>query len=169
MPFTPLHLGPSIAMGLPLRRWLHLPTLLVASVAPDIEPFLVILLGLNYPLHGYLHTFLAAIPYGVLIGYAMSLLERPLSPLYRSLLLEDRVSESSFLLAGVIGTLSHVLLDSPLYGDIRPFYPIEENPLYNPSLPIHEFCVLTLLIGALMYLIILMRASIHRASNSRDA
>ncbi|WP_185836490.1 metal-dependent hydrolase [Candidatus Korarchaeum cryptofilum] len=148
---------------------MHLPTLLVASVAPDIEPFLVILLGLNYPLHGYLHTFLAAIPYGVLIGYAMSLLERPLSPLYRSLLLEDRVSESSFLLAGVIGTLSHVLLDSPLYGDIRPFYPIEENPLYNPSLPIHEFCVLTLLIGALMYLIILMRASIHRASNSRDA
>ncbi|MCC6029559.1 MAG: metal-dependent hydrolase [Candidatus Korarchaeum sp.] len=146
-----------------------MPTLLVASVAPDIEPFLVILLGLDYPLHGYLHTFLAAIPYGVLIGYAMSLLERPLGPLYRSLLLEDSVGESSFLLAGVIGTLSHVLLDSPLYGDIRPFYPIEENPLYDPSLPIHEFCVLTLLIGALMYLIILMRASIHRASNSRDA
>lgn len=146
-----------------------MPTLLVASVAPDIEPFLVILLGLDYPLHGYLHTFLAAIPYGVLIGYAMSLLERPLGPLYRSLLLEDSVGESSFLLAGVIGTLSHVLLDSPLYGDIRPFYPIEENPLYDPSLPIYEFCVLTLLIGALMYLIILMRASIHRASNSRDA
>ncbi|ACB07380.1 metallophosphoesterase [Candidatus Korarchaeum cryptofilum] len=83
--------------------------------------------------------------------------------------LGDDYDDASFLLAGVIGTLSHVLLDSPLYGDIRPFYPIEENPLYNPSLPIHEFCVLTLPIGALMYLIILMRASIHRASNSRDA
>ncbi len=158
MPFTPFHLGPALAIGLPLRKWLHLPTLLVASVTADIEPLLVISLGLDYPLHGYLHTLLAAIPHGVLIGYAMSLLERPLSPLYESLLLEDGIAgKSPFILAGVMGTVSHVVLDSPLYEDIRPFYPMGENPLYDPSLPIYELCTLTLLIGALLYLILSMK------------
>ena len=38
------------------------------------------------------------------------------------------------MFAGVLGTLLHVLLDSPLYDDIRPFYPLTANPLYNPAL-----------------------------------
>jgi hypothetical protein len=89
MPFTPLHLGPVFVFGLFLRRWLHLPTLIVASIAVDVEPLLVIVLKLDYPLHGYLHTFLFAIPYGIAVGYAMIYLEKPFNSLYKALLLEE--------------------------------------------------------------------------------
>jgi len=156
MPFTPFHLGPVFVFGLLLRKWLHLPTLLVASVAVDIEPLLVLVLKLDYPLHSYLHTFLVAIPYGVAIGYAMTYLEKLFNPLYKALLLEESksIGKKPFLIASLIGTVSHILLDSPLYEDIYPLYPLKANPLYNPSLtlPIYHFSMWTLLIGALLYL-----------------
>ena len=87
MPFTPFHLGPALGLGLPLRKYIHAPTFIVANVAVDIEPFLVFLLRLNYPLHGYLHTFLSAFFFGLAIGFAMFYLEKFLHPLYKTLLL----------------------------------------------------------------------------------
>jgi len=48
MPFTPFHLGPALTIGLPLRRFIHAPTFIVANVIVDVEPFLVMVLGLNY-------------------------------------------------------------------------------------------------------------------------
>ena len=156
MPFTPLHLGPALAVGLPLRRVLHLPTLLVASVAVDVEPLLVVALGLSYPLHGYLHTLPAAVAYGLLLGYAMALLEGRLGPLYRALLLEEKApaGRGPFLAAGVAGTVSHVLLDSPLYSDIQPLYPLGANPFFAPHLAsaVYGFCALSFLAGTLFYL-----------------
>lgn len=71
-------------------------------------------------------------------------------------MLEAKVDMSlkSFLVAGFSGTLFHVLLDSPLYGDILPFYPSSSNPLYNPALSpqIYNFCVWTGYIGIIYYM-----------------
>ena len=75
MPFTPFHLGPALGFGLPLRNYLHVPTFLVASILVDVEPFVVLSLGLDYPLHGYLHTFIVAFILGLALGYAMFLLK----------------------------------------------------------------------------------------------
>ena len=88
IPFTPFHFGPALGLGLPLRKYMHVPTFIVANVIVDIEPFLVLFLGLRYPLHGYLHTFGLAFFVGLALGYAMFLLERVLRPLYRMFLLE---------------------------------------------------------------------------------
>jgi membrane-bound metal-dependent hydrolase YbcI (DUF457 family) len=166
MPFTPFHLGPALVPGLLLRRQLHLPTLLLASIAVDFEPLLVLILRLDYPLHGYLHTFLFAIPCGVAIGYATMHMEKLFDFLYKALLLEEAkpMGRKSFLLAGLIGVSSHVLLDSPLYRDIRPFYPLEANPLYSPSLtlPIYLFCACTLLVGFTIYISLLIVATVRR-------
>jgi len=156
MPFTPFHLGPALVFGLLLRRKLHVPTMLVASVAVDIEPLLVIVLRLDYPLHGYLHTLLAAGLYGLLLGWIMAGLEGVFGPLYRVLHLEESAptGRKPFLLAGVAGTASHVLLDSPLYSDIQPFYPLGGNSLFNPSLTfeIYAFCAMSFGVAALLYL-----------------
>jgi hypothetical protein len=81
MPFTPFHLGPALGLGLPLRKNVHVPTFIMANVILDVEPFLVLQFGLNYPLHGYLHTFLASLFAGLLFGYAMFILERFVQPL----------------------------------------------------------------------------------------
>jgi len=129
-------LGPAFAIGLPLRKFLHVPTFVIANVILDVEPFLVLYLRFDYPLHGYLHTFLSALFVGLLLGYVMFNFERFFQPLYRKLLLEPSggLSIKSFLLSGAFGTMLHIFFDSPLYSDILPFFPLSVNPLYYPSL-----------------------------------
>jgi hypothetical protein len=160
MPFTPFHLGPALGFGLPLRKYLHVPTFLVANIFVDVEPFLVLSLGLDYPLHGYLHTFIVAFILGLALGYAMFLLERILRPLYKTLLLESNATPKLkfFIVAGVLGTMLHVLLDSPLYDDIRPFYPLLANPLYHlaSSLEVYSFCMWVGILGIVFYLGLLL-------------
>lgn len=131
MPFTPFHLGPALCLGIPLRNYIHVPTFILANVILDIEPLIVMLLRLPYPLHGYLHTFVAAVGIGLVFGLIMFFLERSMHPLYKRLLLESQATlkKSQFLSAGVLGTILHVLFDAPLYYDIKPFYPLTVNPL----------------------------------------
>jgi hypothetical protein len=171
MPFTPYHLGPAIAIGLPLRRFLHVPTFIIASVVLDVEPFLVLLLGLEYPLHGYFHTLLAAAVTGAALGYVLWLLEGALVPLYRLLLLEaDRkFKAAAFAISGLLGTTIHVLLDAPLYPDILPFYPLAVNPLYGPglSLQIYNLCFWMGVFGIIYYVSMII-LSLHRRTGRRS-
>ena len=145
MPFTPFHLGPALALGLPLRKYIHAPTFILASIAVDVEPFLVLYLNLSYPLHGYLHTLLLSSIMGVALGGAMFIVQRYLHPLYTALRLEEgnRLKLLSFIVSGATGAMLHVLIDSPLYDDIRPFYPLTANPMYNPALSpaIYDLCM----------------------------
>jgi len=166
MPFTPFHFGPALVLGLPFKKYVHAPTFIVANVIVDVEPFLVLLLGLRYPLHGHLHTFLFAFLVGLALGYVMFLLERVLHPLYKVFLLEadDVLTLKSFMVAGVLGTLLHVLLDSPLYADIRPFYPMTVNPLLNPALTleVYSLCVCMGIAGIIYYVGLLVISAYGR-------
>jgi membrane-bound metal-dependent hydrolase YbcI (DUF457 family) len=155
VPFTPFHLGPGLLFGLLFFSCVDLPTFLVASVVIDIEPLLVLYLNLDYPVHGYLHTFLGGTIVAFLLALAMSRMRGTLSPLMSFLKLEQKTSFRSIFLASVFGIYLHILLDSPLYSDIRPFYPIEANPLLGHGMfvgfEIYTFCVLSLLGGAIVY------------------
>ena len=155
MPFTPFHLGPAMALGWPLRRRIHLPTLLFSSIIVDVEPFFVIVFGLDYPLHGYLHTFLASIFLGSLFGFLCYRLGGGFEGFWRRLDLVPilGVRPSGYVLAGFIGWFLHVLFDSPLYSDIRPFYPRSVNSLYAPELVMIDYgvCMLLGVIGVSMY------------------
>ncbi len=166
MPFTPFHLGPALAFGLPLRRYLHVPTFLVASVIVDVEPLLVLVLGLSYPLHGYLHTFLFASLTGMTLGYVMFSLDGLLNPVYRVLRLvaEGSQGRKAFIVTGVLGAAFHVLLDSPLYGDIRPLFPLALNPFYNPRLSyaVYTFCIWTGILGVVYYVGLLIYPFVKR-------
>jgi len=156
MPFTPFHFGPALCFGLPLRKYMHAPTFMLANVVVDIEPFLVLSLGLRYPLHGYLHTFISAFCFGLALGFAIFLLERIMHPLYKTFLLEPKImlKMKPFMDAGVLGTMLHVLLDSPLYDDIRPFYPFATNPLYNSVslLEVYSLSVWMGILGIIFYI-----------------
>jgi hypothetical protein len=136
MPFTPFHFGPAIGFGLPLRKFLHVPTFLVANVIVDVEPLLVLVLGLNYPLHGYFHTFIFASLTGLALGLLMFSIDRFLYPVYKSLKLVSEVNQNikTFMGTGILGAIFHVLLDSPLYRDIKPLYSFAQNPFYNPNI-----------------------------------
>jgi len=57
MPFTPFHFGPALFFGLLLLQYIHFPTFIIANVIVDLEPFLVLFFDLDYPLHGFFHSF----------------------------------------------------------------------------------------------------------------
>jgi membrane-bound metal-dependent hydrolase YbcI (DUF457 family) len=104
---------------------------MLANVVIDFEPGVVLLFGLIYPAHGYCHTFLL----GTLIGLVWGLLaypaRNPLGWLMKLFGLPYWTSLGKMVLSGVLGVWFHVLLDSFCWGDIRPFWPIGANPLYN--------------------------------------
>ena len=163
-PLTPLHIGPAATIGLPLRHRIHFPTFIVANIAPDLEPLTVLILGLRYPIHGYLHTFLAAAIAGAALGLIMWGMKRWFRSLYRLLYLEPPNyggGPASYIVAGAVGWGIHVLLDSPLYPDIRPLYPYLPNPLYAPWLYrwVNIACVVMIVAGLLMYVYVVIRES----------
>jgi hypothetical protein len=164
-PFTPLHLGPALAIGLPLKRYLHVPTFIVANVVLDVEGFLVLFLRLRYPLHGFLHTLLLATVVGLFLGYVMFKLERRLQPVYKSLLLETDLpyTSKSFLAAGVGGAALHVLFDAPLYTDVHPLFPYPSNPLLGAfsASSIYNLC-LSLGIFALAFYVVSIVFQLHK-------
>jgi membrane-bound metal-dependent hydrolase YbcI (DUF457 family) len=118
-----------------------------------------------------LHTFFSAFFAGLALGYAMFLFEKFFHPLYKMLLLEKDQTYNlrSFMLAGVLGTELHILLDSPLYGDIQPFYPITINPLYNPALTleVYNFCVWMGMLGIIFYGYLLVSSAYKRFHKKR--
>ena len=145
MPFTPYHLGPALLFGLLFLSFIDLPTFLVASVIIDVEPLLVLTLNLNYPLHGFFHSFLGGTFVAVLLALAMHRIREKLSPMLSFFKLEQKVSFKSISVASFLGIYIHILLDSLIYADIQPFYPSTYNPLLTTGilagLDAYMFCI----------------------------
>jgi membrane-bound metal-dependent hydrolase YbcI (DUF457 family) len=158
MPFTPYHLGPSSWIGLLLFKIFDFPTLLIASVIVDVEPFCVFFFNVTWPLHGILHSFLGGSIVAILISIILYLLRSKVKKIMAFFRLVQHSSFKKILWTSFFGVYFHILLDLPLYGDIKPFYPIESNPFYGlfSSQQIYLFCSLSFLIGILFYLIRLL-------------
>jgi len=156
MPFTPFHLGPGLLIGLLLLRLLDFPTFLLASVIVDLEPLLVMLLGLNYPLHGFFHSFLGGSIVAFVLALAMSKLRPSISGIMSLLRLKQTISRGRIFAASFLGLYTHLLLDSPLYPGMRPFYPLDTNPLLSSSMfigfEIYALCTVCFLAGILLYI-----------------
>ena len=133
MPFTPYHLGPGLMIGLLFLNFIDFPTFLIASIIVDIEPFIVLFFNLDYPLHGFFHSFLGGTIIAILLTVVMSKIRRYFSSLMSFFKLEQDVSFNKILVASLLGIYIHILLDSPIYTDIQPFFPLTFNPLYRNS------------------------------------
>jgi len=166
MPFTPYHWGPSSWIGLLLFRIFDFSTLLISSVIVDIEPLCVLVFNLNYPLHGFFHSFLGGSVVAILTSIVLYLLKGKVKKIMTVFKLAQDSSFKKILWTSFFGIYFHILLDSPLYGDIRPFYPVKSNPLYGlfSSQQIYLFCSLSFSLGILFYL---FRLLIIKRKNSK--
>ncbi len=131
MPFTSYHLGPGLMVGLLFLNFIDFPTFLIASVIVDIEPFIVLFFNLDYPLHGFFHSFLGGTIVALLLTVVMSRIRKYFSPLMSFFKLKQDVSFKRILVASLSGIYIHILLDSPIYTDIQPFFPLDFNPFYQ--------------------------------------
>jgi membrane-bound metal-dependent hydrolase YbcI (DUF457 family) len=91
-------------------------------------------------LHGPFHTY--ALATLVALGLAIVYKKIKKDPSFRKIL------ASSF-----IGVYSHIFLDSFLYTDIQPFYPLNINPFYMTisSSTIYNFCYISFPIALLVW------------------
>jgi len=169
MPLTPFHLGPGLLIGLLLLSFLDFPTFLIASVIIDVEPILVLTLGLDYPLHGFFHSFLGGTFVAFLLTAVMSQVRESLSPL-SFFKLEQKSTFKTILLAALSGVYIHILLDSRMHTDIRPFYPLDPNPFLSssalPGLEVDLLCFWCLIGAAIIYI---LRLFLMWRRGSKDA
>jgi membrane-bound metal-dependent hydrolase YbcI (DUF457 family) len=135
----------------------YLPALLLGSIAPDIQPFIIVFLNLPGALHGPpLHTFigstiLLALPLTALVF----ILKKPIQTITSPLKLNQKPTIQSILAGALVGVYSHILLDAILYPDIQPFYPLTMNPLLsqdpNRYYVMYTACAITFVIALIMY------------------
>lgn len=118
MPFTPFHLGIALLIGVIFYKYLDMISLLVGSIILDIWPFLVLFFGLPYHLHGFSHSLLIALVVSLILAFIRIKLD----------FIKFKRSFTSIFFSFVIGTFSHIILDTPLYSDIMPFWPASWNP-----------------------------------------
>lgn len=159
MPFTPFHIGPALLFGLLLSAIFHFPTLLVASIIPDVEPFCVMYFHVSgYPLHGFFHSYLGSSILAALVAVVVY----PLRNLLDRIMRVFRISQKSsfkILFTSFAGVYFHIFLDSFLYEEMRPFYPLEGNPFinllsaYGSDSVVYGFCIITALLGIVLYFI----------------
>lgn len=158
MPFTPFHFGPGLALKSLAPKQFSLTCFMLGNVLMDIEP-LYRLYKDSYPLHGNTHTLVGAF----IIGTGTALAAKPASTLawkvYSKLThisSEGVVTRySALFLSAYLATFSHILLDSIMHEDVRPFFPISDaNPLLHHDwlLPLHFACVLAGIFGMAFYL-----------------
>jgi len=95
MPFTPFHLGPALFFGLLLFSAVHLPTFMVANVIVDIEPLLVLVFKLDYPLHGFFHSLLGGSIIAVVLSCAMVKVDKRIQKMMRFFKLKQKYSQKS--------------------------------------------------------------------------
>jgi len=159
MPVTPFHLGPALLFGLLLFRYLDLPTFLVSNVILDLEPFLILFLGLSRPLHGPFHSYTlgALVALGTTLGMLfVKPITRPVMTLFR---LRQESTPRRMFVTALLGVFSHVTLDAFLYYEMRLLYPVQFNPLWGlvSAQSDYLFCSLCFPLGLILYVYRLLR------------
>lgn len=153
MPFTPLHLGPGMAVKAVGQSKFSLIVFGWAQVLVDIQP-LVVILSNEGQLHGITHTFAG----GMVIGAAAALSGKYLAEFLLNLFRKKnrppvKVSWPVAWWSGLLGGLGHVLMDSLIYSDMDPFWPlVKGNPLYTlTNSQMLAFCLYSGMVGLLVY------------------
>jgi membrane-bound metal-dependent hydrolase YbcI (DUF457 family) len=152
MPFTPFHLGPAFLLGELFEKKVNLFSILIGSITIDVRATYCLFAGCR-PLHGPFHTFLAATIIGLLIAWLIFSQRMWLRKITDKLRIEQSYSLNSIILGSITGTWSHVILDSFLYTDITPLWPLSLNPLLAVagSGTIYIICVLLFLSATVIF------------------
>ena len=158
MPFTPYHFGPGLLLGVVLFPFLDFSTVMVACVILDIEPLTILMLQLPFQFHGFFHTYLGATIVACLLSLVIYPLRRYLNELVSIFGLNQESSFRHIFPASIVGTYSHVFLDSLLYPEMNPFYPLIGNPFVGFfSLGfVYNACIFLGLLGFGLYVVRLL-------------
>jgi membrane-bound metal-dependent hydrolase YbcI (DUF457 family) len=167
VPFTPFHFGPGALVHSAAPQHISFLAFCGANVLVDVEPLYSMITG-QYPIHRFFHTYVGATIAAVIFVLLFALVRRFGMPLLRMLRLEN-LNVRAVALGAFAGTYSHVLLDSLMHADMRPFAPFSDaTPMLGAvSLrALHGFCLLAAAVG--LAIIFARRSRSAGLSRSRD-
>jgi len=168
MPVTPFHFGPAAIVKSASSQWFSLTVFGLTQVIIDLEPLYYMAQGM-WPIHRFLHTYLGAAIVAVVAAVAgkplcewfLRLWNERLSDVQRRWLsVEPAITRGAAFAGSLFGGFSHILLDSVMHSDIRPFAPWSDTNglLYAISIgTLYELCAVTGLLGLLWLAILLAR------------
>ena len=149
MPITPFHFGPGILLKAGAPRGVSLSAFVISQIVIDLESGYHLVRN-DWPVHREFHSLLVAGIVGVLTGTAVWLVARrlrlPSDPFVQA---EGELVPAH--VGGLVGGLSHPLLDSVMHSDLEPFWPVSAaNPLLDVIGlgSLHLVCVAAGIVGA---------------------
>jgi hypothetical protein len=158
MPFTPFHFGPGAAIKAALGRRFSFTVFAFSQILIDVEPGMRMLAGAD-ELHPHLHTYAGATAVTLLsvwpgkriCEWALRLWNGKLSAEQaRWLGVDPAIPWLAAWSGALIGAYSHIVLDSIMHADLRPFAPFSaaNRLLHVLSLAdLHLFCIVLGMIG----------------------
>ena len=174
MPFTPFHLGPGLAVkSLGGRRFSFL-LFGFSQVLIDLEPSYYILTD-QPPLHRFFHTYLGA----TLILVLSLLFGKPICEIVirvwngtidgnSRFALQPSISWLAALLGAGVGAYSHVLLDSIMHSDMRPFAPFAAGNNLLGAITVEQLHLACVYLGLAGVFILLAIFLLRRDQRSRS-
>lgn len=154
MPFTPIHMGPGIAVKAGLQGSFSLMVFGWAQIIMDLQPLFVMITGEGH-LHGFSHTYLGA----TILAILSALSGKYLSEIGLFILGLNKewgivIGWRVTFLSAFIGTFSHVLLDSIMHADVEPFFPLKSTNSIQGIISIealHQLSIISGIIGGIVY------------------
>jgi membrane-bound metal-dependent hydrolase YbcI (DUF457 family) len=154
MPFTPIHMGPGILLKSILQGSFSLMIFGWTQIVMDLQPLIVMISGEGH-LHGFTHTYLGALIIAVISALSGKYLSQ-IGLILIGVSPENPIKIKWWIafLSALIGSLSHVYLDSIMHSDVQPFYPVlMTNQFYGliSVSSLHKLCLYSGLLGAIIY------------------
>lgn len=155
MPLTPYHFGPGLFLGIVLFPFLDFSTVIAACVILDLEPLAVLMFNLPFAIHGFFHTYLGATIVAIALSFVIWPMRGYLNKLVSLFGLHQESSFRHIFPASIVGTYSHIFLDSLLYGEMNPFYPLIGNPFVGvfQLAFVYDACIFLGLLGFGVYVV----------------
>lgn len=165
MPITPLHIGLAIPLKAAARRWFSLSAFAIIQVAMDVEPIIRTLRG-DLRLHGFTHTYFGALLIG-LVMFPISLFLCPhilkiwnwiMNRYHIRILIENEpIRTVPVAIGAMIGSFSHVAIDSIMHADMKPLAPFSDRNILAKVVSIDALdlsCVFLGVIGIILWILI---------------
>ena len=159
MPVTPYHFGPSGLIGYVFRKWIDFPVFVLANVVVDFEVLLINLMHLHWPYHRLAHTFLGGAVIGACWGLVAYLALPIMTKTMKIIRIPYQTNAFKMIISGILGIWFHVLIDGIYHYDVKPFWPMKKNYLWQllSHNQVKWICVICGAIFLLLYVLSLMK------------
>ncbi len=131
MPFTPFHFGVGLLFKSASPRYCSFVAFAATQVLIDVETLYHILSN-QWPLHRFFHSLLGGLIAGLAVATALGGISAVFRVGSRHPSAANEVRWQSLIGGGVLGGLTHSVLDALFHSDVRLFYPLgESNALHG--------------------------------------